>query len=441
MVEDIKEGDIFVVIRGKSFDNLEDVGVALKRGAKLIITPEKLNLDVEQIVSENTRKVAEEWAERLYNLEGLEIVGITGTNGKTTTSFLIREILNSCKGKTALIGTVIWDDLTEVKISKLTTPERFYILRILGRARRAGGRFAVMEVSSIELDQGRVDGIRFRVGVFTNLTRDHLDYHGSMENYLRAKLKLFRMLEEDAFAVINSDDLYADDFIRSTKAKVITYGKNGEFSFKILEHSVEGLVLNINGRVFECGLLGEYNAYNITSAYVVSNVFGIPDECVKEALKGFKGVKGRLERVFSGEFHVFVDYAHTPDAIEKVLKELRKFARRLIVVFGAGGNRDEGKRPLMGKVAERFADVIILTSDNPRFEDPEKIIEDIAKGIKEKKFYKIPDRKGAISFALNLAGKGDIVAILGKGHESYQEIMGVKYPFDDVEVVREVLNV
>lgn len=441
MVEDIKEGDIFVVIRGKSFDNLEDVGVALKRGAKLIITPEKLNLDVEQIVSENTRKVAEEWAERLYNLEGLEIVGITGTNGKTTTSFLIREILNSCKGKTALIGTVIWDDLNEVKISKLTTPERFYILRILGRARRAGGRFAVMEVSSIGLDQGRVDGIRFRVGVFTNLTRDHLDYHGSMENYLRAKLKLFRMLEEDAFAVINSDDLYADDFIRSTKAKVITYGKNGEFSFKILEHSVEGLVLNINGRVFECGLLGEYNAYNITSAYVVSKVFGIPDECVKEALKGFKGVKGRLERVFSGEFHVFVDYAHTPDAIEKVLKELRKFARRLIVVFGAGGNRDEGKRPLMGKVAERFADVIILTSDNPRFEDPEKIIEDIAKGIKEKKFYKIPDRKGAISFALNLAGKGDIVAILGKGHESYQEIMGVKYPFDDAEVVREVLNV
>jgi UDP-N-acetylmuramyl tripeptide synthase len=206
-VEDIKEGDIFVVIRGRNFDNLKDVEEAVRRGAKLVITPERLDIKVEQIVSGNTRKTAEEWAERLYKFDDLEIVGITGTNGKTTTSFIIREILSSCAGETALIGTVIWDDLTEVKTSKLTTPERFYIFRILGRARRVGGKFAVMEVSSVGLDQGRVDGIKFKVGVFTNLSRDHLDYHGSMENYLNAKLKLFRMLDGDAFAVINSDDL------------------------------------------------------------------------------------------------------------------------------------------------------------------------------------------------------------------------------------------
>lgn len=440
-VEDIKEGDIFVVIRGRSFDNLKDVEEAVRRGAKLVITPERLDIKVEQIVSGNTRKTAEEWAERLYKFDDMEIVGITGTNGKTTTSFIIREILSSCAGKTALIGTVIWDDLTEIKTSKLTTPERFYIFRILGRARRAGGKFAVMEVSSVGLDQGRIDGIRFKVGVFTNLSRDHLDYHGSMENYLNAKLKLFRMLDGDAFAVINSDDPYSGEFIRSTRAKVITYGKNGEFSFRILEHSIEGLVLDINGEVFECGLLGEYNAYNITSAYAVSKIFNIPDECVRRVLKNFRGVKGRLERVFSGDFHVFVDYAHTPDAMEKVLKELRRFSGRLIVVFGAGGNRDEGKRPLMGETAEKFADIIILTSDNPRFEDPERIIDDIARGIKEKKYYRITDRKEAISFALGMARKGDVIAILGKGHENYQEINGVKYPFDDAEVVRGILNV
>ncbi len=441
LAEDIKEGDIFVVIRGKSFDNIREVEEAIRRGAKLIITPEKLEFDIEQIVSEDTRKTAEEWAKRLYNLEGLKIVGITGTNGKTTTSFLIREILNLCAGKTALIGTIVWDDLNDIKTSKLTTPERFYILRILGRAKRAGGKFAVMEVSSIGLDQGRVDGIRFSVGVFTNLSRDHLDYHGSMENYLNAKLKLFKMLESDAFAVINSDDPYADEFIRSTKAKVITYGKNGDYLFKILEHSVEGMVLNINGRVFECGLLGEYNAYNVAAAYAVSKIFGISDDCIRKALKEFKGVRGRLERVFSGDFHVFVDYAHTPDAMEKVLKELRRFSNRLIVVFGAGGNRDEGKRPIMGEVAEKFADIIVLTSDNPRFEDPERIIDDIARGISTKGYYRVPDRREAISLALSIAGKGDIVAILGKGHENYQEINGFRYPFDDTEVVREVLNV
>ncbi|MEO0139737.1 MAG: UDP-N-acetylmuramoyl-L-alanyl-D-glutamate--2,6-diaminopimelate ligase [candidate division WOR-3 bacterium] len=439
-VEEVEEGDIFVVLKGRSFDNSGYVKEAVKRGAKLIITPVDVDVNVEKVITENPRVVAEEWARRIYDIEGLELIGITGTNGKTTTSFILREILSKCLGPTALIGTVIWDDLTSIKPSQLTTPERFYIYRLLGRAKRTGGRYAVMEVSSIGLDQGRVDGLRFKVAVFTNLTRDHLDYHGTMENYLNAKLKLFKMLDENSFAVINADDPYSQHFINSTKARVITYGKTGEYSFEITEHNINGLTIKINGKTFYSPLIGEYNAYNITAAYSVAKILGASDNCTFDVLKDFRGVKGRLERVYSKDFHVFVDYAHTPDAMEKVLKELRPLAKKLIVVFGAGGNRDVGKRPLMGEVAERYGDIIVLTSDNPRFEEPEKIIEDIAEGIKHKKPFKIPDRREAIKFAINNAKKGDVVVILGKGHETYQEIKGIKHHFDDAEVVLEVVG-
>ncbi len=440
LVDEVEEDYIFVVIKGKSFDNSEDVYNAIRKGAKLIITPERLDVDVEQIITEDVRREAEKWAKRIYNIDGVKLIGITGTNGKTTTSFLLRRIFEYGGIKSALIGTIIWDDLMKPRASLLTTPEKFYIYRIIGRAKEKGAEFAIMEVSSIGLDQGRVDGFDFSVGVFMNLSRDHLDYHGSMENYLNAKLKLFKMLSENSFAIVNSDDKYSGHFIRNTKAKVITFGRTGDYSFSIIEHGLNGLRLKINGEEIYCPLIGEYNAYNITASFAVADVLGVSTEDIKDALGSFEGVKGRLERVYSGDFHVFVDYAHTPDAMEKVLKVLKPLSKRLIVVFGAGGNRDRGKRPFMGKVADRFADIIVLTSDNPRFEDPEDIIQDILLGInREENVYSITDREEAIKFALSLAEKGDVIAILGKGHETYQEIGGIKRHFDDAEVVKSLL--
>lgn len=440
LVDEVKEDYIFVVIKGRSFDNTKDVYEAVRRGAKLIITPEKLDVDVEQIITEDVRGEAEKWAKKIYNIDGVKIIGITGTNGKTTTSFLLRRIFEYSGMKSALIGTIIWDDLVKPRESLLTTPEKFYIYRIIGKAKEKGAEFAIMEVSSIGLDQGRVDGLNFSVGIFTNLSRDHLDYHGSMENYLNAKLKLFKMLSEDSFAIVNSDDSYAEHFIRNTKGKVITFGKTGDYSFRIIEHGLNGIVLEINGMEIRCPVIGGYNAYNITAAFTTADVLGVSKENIKDAIASFEGVKGRLERVYSGDFHVFVDYAHTPDAMEKVLNVLKPLSKRLIVVFGAGGNRDRGKRPLMGEVADRLADIIVLTSDNPRFEDPKDIIRDILSGINRKEnVYSIMDREEAIRFALSLAEKGDVIAILGKGHETYQEVKGVKRHFDDAEVVKSLL--
>jgi len=438
LLADVEEGTAFVVIRGNTFDNLQDVPEAIKRGARLIITPEKLPHDVPQVVVGDTRKAALELADRVYPWQRVKLVGITGTNGKTTTSFLIRGALRELGYPPALIGTVVWDDLHGEREAKLTTPEAFYIRRILGRAARRGARFGVMEVSSIGLVQGRVEGLKFEVGVLTNIGWDHIDYHGSFDEYVRAKTLLFKVSRK---ALINADDPHADTFVSSASGEVFTYGTKGEdFRFRIVSESLSGIEVEINGYRVKGRLPGSFNAYNLTAAFSTLVLLGFPGEEVAEALGKAEGPPGRMQRVFSGPFHVFVDYAHTPDAIDRVLGVLRPHARRLIVVFGAGGNRDRGKRPMMAEAVERWADIAVLTSDNPRWEEPERIIEDVAMGFKRIVPVRITDRRGAIAEALKMAGEGDAVVILGKGHERYQEIRGHRYPFDDAEVVREILG-
>ncbi len=439
LLEDVEEGTAFVVIRGRTFDNSGDVPEALRRGATLLITPERLPYDVPQIVAEDTRRAALKLSDEVYpDWRKVRVVGITGTNGKTTTAFLLRHALERLGERVALVGTVIWDDLHDEREARLTTPEAFYLRRILGRAARKGGRFAVMEVSSIGLVQGRVEGIDFAVGVLTNVGWDHIDYHGSFEEYLRAKTLLFR---KSGVSLINADDPNARAFISSARGEVFTYGRGrGDFPFSVLSESAEGTVVEVKGREIRTRLLGDFNAYNLTAAFASAVLLGFPEDEVAGALKGVGGPPGRLERVFSGPFHVFVDYAHTPDAIDRVLAVLRPHARRLIVVFGAGGNRDRGKRPEMARAVERWSDVAVLTSDNPRWEDPMAIIEEVRRGFVSLEPVVIPDRREAIRRALSLAGEGDIVAILGKGHERYQEVEGHRLPFDDVAVAREILK-
>ncbi len=439
LLEDVEEGTAFVVIRGRTFDNSGDVPEALRRGATLLITPERLPYDVPQIVAEDTRRAALKLSDEVYpDWRKVRVVGITGTNGKTTTAFLLRHALERLGERVALVGTVIWDDLHGEREARLTTPEAFYLRRILGRAARKGGRFAVMEVSSIGLVQGRVEGIDFAVGVLTNVGWDHIDYHGSFEEYLRAKTLLFR---KSGVSLINADDPNARAFISSARGEVFTYGKGrGDFPFSVLSESAEGTVVEVKGREIRTRLLGDFNAYNLTAAFASAVLLGFPEDEVAGALKGVGGPPGRLERVFSGPFHVFVDYAHTPDAIDRVLSVLRPYARRLITVFGAGGNRDRGKRPEMARAVERWSDVAVLTSDNPRWEDPMAIIEEVRRGFVSLEPVVIPDRREAIRRALSLAGEGDIVAILGKGHERYQEVEGHRLPFDDVAVAREILK-
>ncbi len=439
LLEDVEEGTAFVVIRGRTFDNVGDVPEALRRGAVLLVTPERLPYDVPQIVAEDTRRAALDLAEEVYpDWRRVKVVGITGTNGKTTTAFLLRHALRRLGEEVALVGTVIWDDLHGEREAKLTTPEAFYLRRILGRAARKGGRFAVMEVSSIGLVQGRVEGVAFAVGVLTNVGWDHVDYHGSFEEYLRAKTLLFRKSE---LSLINADDPHAGAFLSAARGQTFTYGRDkGDFPFSVVSESAEGMVVEVRGREIRTNLIGEFNAYNLTAAFGSAVLLGFPEGEVARALTGVKGPPGRLERVFSGPFHVFVDYAHTPDAVERVLAVLRPHARRLIVVFGAGGNRDRGKRPKMARAVERWADVAVLTSDNPRWEDPVAIIEEVRRGFASLEPVIEPDRREAIRRAIFLANEGDIVAILGKGHERYQEVKGQRLPFDDAAVAKEVLK-
>ena len=439
LLEDVEEGTAFVVIRGRTFDNLGDVPEALRRGATLLITPERLPYDVPQIVAEDTRRAALRLADEVYpDWRKVKVVGITGTNGKTTTAFLLRHALRRRGEPVALVGTVIWDDLHGEREARLTTPEAFYLRRILGRAARKGGRFAVMEVSSIGLVQGRVEGVDFAVGVLTNVGWDHIDYHGSFEEYLRAKTLLFRRAE---LSLINADDPHAGAFLSAARGRTFTYGRGkGDFPFSVISESAEGTVVEIRGKRIRTNLIGDFNAHNLTAAFASAVLLGFPEEDVARALEGVGGPPGRLQKVFSGPFHVFVDYAHTPDAIERVLSVLRPHARRLIVVFGAGGNRDRGKRPKMARAVERWADVAVLTSDNPRWEDPMSIIEDVRRGFVSLEPVVVPDRREAIRRALSMADSGDIVAILGKGHERYQEVKGQRFPFDDVAVAAELLK-
>ncbi len=447
--KDVKPGCIFVAIKGTNLDGHDFVEEALKRGALKVYVERDVGLSDPRIVKvESTRKVLGELSNELFGRpsEKLKLIGITGTNGKTTSTHIVEAILNSAGIDTGLIGTVYYRLRDKVyEVEGRTTPDPIRWHSTLKEMLEDGAKAVVSEVSSHALDQYRIWGSSFYIVGFTNLTQDHLDYHKDMESYFRAKLRLFTEYAYE-YALINADDPYGGRILKEVGKKALSYGREGDFKILDFWTGFEGSFLkaSFGGKVYEfrSNLVGGFQAYNLSLGILVGLIFGVSEENIHRALENIY-VPGRFE-VYRGQgFLVVVDYAHTPDALEKVLTTARHLCKkRLICVFGAGGNRDRSKRPLMGRVAQKYADLIILTSDNPRFEEPMDIIRDILEGIEERhKVLVEEDRKKAIHIALSLAREGDIVLIAGKGHEDYQEIRGVRYPFKDSDVVKECLHV
>ncbi len=442
---EVREGFIFFALRGSRWDGHDFVDEAVKRGASYVVVERPVSARVPVVVVENSRKALGMSAHLFFGKpsERIRVVGVTGTNGKTTTTHVIESILSAAGRKCGLIGTIHYRLGERILGEGRTTPDPVLWHGTLREFERLGASYAVAEVSSHALDQYRIYPTRFRAVIFTNLSQDHLDYHATMEEYFRAKSRLFTEYESE-YRILNADDPYGRKLAESLEG-AITYGKEGDIKIRDFSTSYGGSLIELEFRGkryrFFTNLIGDFQAYNIAPAVGFALLEGIEEEAIAQALKSVR-VPGRFEVVWQKEFTVVVDYAHTPDAMENFLRTARKLTRnRLITVFGAGGNRDREKRPLMGRAAERWSDVVVITSDNPRDEDPLRIIEDILKGVeKREKVRAIPDRREAIEFALSIARKGDLVAILGKGHEDYQEVKGVKYPFNDAEVVRELLG-
>ncbi len=447
--KEVQEGWIFVAIKGTSVDGHQFVKEALERGASLVYVEKEVGIQDPRIVKvEDTRKVLGELANEFFGKpsQNLKVIGVTGTNGKTTTTHLIESILNKGGIPTGLMGTIYYRFGEKIyEYEGRTTPDPVKWHKTLEQMLRDGAKAVVSEISSHALDQKRIWATKFFATLFTNLSQDHLDYHGNMEEYFRAKLKLFKEYKWD-FAITNLDDPYGKRIFEELQGKALTYGKEGDLKILDFETSLEGSKLKVGwqGKSFEffSNLRGEFQAYNLSASILVGFLFCLESDTIQEGIKQVR-VPGRFETFLKDGKLAIVDYAHTPDALEKVLITAKKLTKRkLWVVFGAGGNRDKTKRPLMGSVAERWADVVIITSDNPRWEEPEEIINDILKGIEDlNKVIVQKDRKEAIRFALQNAKEGDVVLIAGKGHEDYQEIKGVRYPFRDQDIVKEVFNV
>ena len=445
----ITENCIFICIEGKRFDGHTKAAEALEKGAAAVVVQKDLGLK-NQILVENTRSAYAHICAAYYGHpeRKIKIIGVTGTNGKTTSCFILKSILDEMGYKTGLIGTVknIVGDKEYPAV--LTTPDCYDLFGLFAEMVEYGCEYCVMEVSSQALDQRRVDGVHFDAAIFTNLTQDHLDYHGSFENYKAAKHMLF---ENSSLAVINCDDEAAEGMVADTDCRVVTFSVNNDdcdYSAKNIRISSDGvkyeLVSNENiGRV-KFAVPGNFSVYNSMGAAVCLIEMGMDFKAVLDALMLCVGVPGRMEVVPTNEdYTVIIDYAHTPDGLENVLNCVREITDgRVISVFGCGGDRDKTKRPIMGEIAARLSDITVITSDNPRSEDPEAIIEDITAGI-TKSYAKVivdSDRKGAIRKALESAQAGDVVVLAGKGQETYQILASGKIHFDEREVVAEILS-
>jgi UDP-N-acetylmuramoyl-L-alanyl-D-glutamate--2,6-diaminopimelate ligase len=449
----VMPGSVFVAIRGGKFDGHDYLNEAVSRGAVAVVVerPVLTAEHVRRIVVANTRGVLSILADRFFRHPSSEItvIGITGTNGKTTVSFLTRGILTRGGFGVGLVGTISYRIGERVIPATNTTPGPIEIHSFLRQMADRGDRFAVMEVSSHSLDQYRVDRVDFGTAVFTNLAIDHLDYHKTREDYFRVKARLFEGLSPASFAIINNDDPDGRRLAAITRGRVVTYGINCKADIKAenirgsngwtrFSAATPGGEFDINTR-----LIGRHNVYNILAAVSVGFCHGIPSEIIAAGIQDTEGVPGRLQAIDCGQpFAVFVDYAHTEDALRSVLQAMRELTPgKIIVVFGCGGDRDRSKRPAMGMVAVQLADFVILTSDNPRSEDPLSILRDIESGIRGGGGYVImPDRSQAIGKALLMAQEGDVVLIAGKGHETYQVCRDVTVPFDDSQVVKSVLG-
>lgn len=462
----IGRGDMFIAIRGKDSDGHKFIQDAIANGAKVVVVEDDtvlpdsffMHTGVVKIVVGNSRKalalISANYCK--HPADKLKIIGVTGTNGKTTTTHIIKSLFEAEQNNNiGLIGTIENKIGDEVIPSQLTTPESLELHKMFLKMAEAKCNTVAMEVSSHALHQNRVYGINFAAGVFTNLTQDHLDYHGSMEEYFKAKKILFANLDENAFAITNMDDEYGLQIVESCRAKLITYGMNAGAdvsaeNIELLPTSTK-FTVNYRGDKFdiETPFVGKFNVYNILAAITTALVFGIKISSIQQSLATLQPVRGRFENIVSPKgWRAIVDYAHTPDALMKCLLAIRDLLSKqkvpngkIITVFGAGGDRDKTKRPIMGKIASELSDVVIITSDNPRSEDPYKIIADIAEGINNNfGFLQEVDRRLAIAKAVELATDGDVVFIAGKGHEDYQIIGNKKNHFSDREVVEEIIR-
>lgn len=450
----IKTGHLFVAMKGTQVDGHLFIGKAIELGAISVLCedlPEVLQEGITYVQVESTEDAVGKVATLFYGdpSDKLKLVGVTGTNGKTTIATLLYNMFRKFGHKVGLLSTVCnYIDDVEVPADH-TTPDPIELNELLAKMVEAGCEYAFMECSSHAIHQKRIGGLKFAGGLFTNLTRDHLDYHKTFENYRNAKKAFFDGLPKDAFAITNADDKNGMIMVQNTKATVKTYSIRtlADFRARILECHFEGMYLEIDGREVGVQFIGKFNVSNLLAVYGAAIMLGKKPEDVLLVLSTLHSVNGRLEPIHSPEgFTAIVDYAHTPDALVNVLNAIHEVLDgkgHVITVCGAGGNRDKGKRPLMAQEAVRQSDKVIITSDNPRFEEPQDIINDMLAGLNEQQMRKvisIVDRKEAIRTACMMAQKGDVVLVAGKGHETYQEIKGVKHHFDDKEVLHEIFK-
>ena len=450
----IEADHLFVAVPGTQTDGHRFINKAIEQGATAILCeslPTKRTEGVTYIAVESTEDCVGEVATQFYGdpSRKLKLVGVTGTNGKTTIATLLYNMFRKFGHKCGLLSTVCNYIEDKVIPADHTTPDPIELNRLLHQMVEAGCEYAFMECSSHAIAQKRIGGLRFAGGIFTNLTRDHLDYHGTFENYRDAKKAFFDGLDKNAFAITNADDKNGAVMVQNCKAQVKTYSTRtmADFKAKIIECHFEGMYLDINGKEVGVQFIGKFNVSNLLAVYGAAVMLGKVPEDILVILSTLKSVNGRLEPIHSPEgYTAIVDYAHTPDALQNVLNAIHEVLDgkgKVITVCGAGGNRDKGKRPLMAQEAVKQSDKVIITSDNPRFEEPQDIINDMLAGLDQKQMknvISIVDRREAIRTACMMAEKGDVILIAGKGHEDYQEIQGVKHHFDDKEVVREIFN-
>ena len=450
----VEAGHLFIAVKGTQTDGHAYIGKAIELGATAIVCetfPEDMASHVTYIKVAYTEDCVGKLATAFYGdpTSKLELIGVTGTNGKTTIATLLYNMFRKFGYKVGLISTVCNYIDDEAIPTEHTTPDPITLNKLLGRMADEGCKYAFMEVSSHSVAQKRIGGLKFAGGIFTNLTRDHLDYHQTVDNYLKAKKAFFDNLPKSAFALTNLDDKNGMVMVQNTKAKVCTYSLRSisDFKGKVLEDGFEGMLLDINNVEVNVQFIGRFNASNLLAVYGTACLLGKKPEDVLLVLSTLQPVSGRFDALRSPRgYSAIVDYAHTPDALTNVLNTIQGVLNgrgNIITVVGAGGNRDKGKRPIMAQEAAKYSDKVIITSDNPRFEEPQDIINDMLAGLSKedmRKVISIVDRKEAIKTACMLAQAGDAILVAGKGHENYQDIKGVKHHFDDKEVIREIFE-
>ena len=452
---EVVKGGLFVAVRGTKVDGHDFIIRAVEAGAVAVVCeefPKTIRQGVTYAKVTSSATALSVIAANFYDnpSASLKLIGVTGTNGKTTTVTLLYQLFRKLGFRCGMLSTVRNRVNDEIFPATHTTPDPVRLNALLKSMVDEQCEYCFMEVSSHAVVQSRIAGLSFAGGVFTNITHDHLDYHKTFDEYIRAKKGFFDMLGEDSFALYNSDDRNGKIMIQGTTASKKSFGLNSmaDFSCRIIENSLTGLLLNIDGNEVLCRLIGAFNAYNVTGVYATALLLGQESLNVLTAISSLSSVEGRFEYIISGNQVIgIVDYAHTPDALQNVLttiRDIRTGNEKVITVVGCGGDRDAAKRPMMARIACDLSDRVVLTSDNPRSEDPEKIIEAMKTGVpahQVKKLLSVTDRKEALRVACSLAQPGDIILVAGKGHEKYQEIKGVKHPFDDRQVLEDAFKI